>query len=72
MDQNIQQLLNEDNVNSNIRLVYICSICCVEDQSIISRSLMQRVKINTGCFKKSFTMVFQMLLCGECYKNVYT
>jgi hypothetical protein len=20
----------------------------------------------TGCFKKSFTMVFQMLLCGEC------
>jgi hypothetical protein len=21
----------------------------------------------TECFKKSFTMVFQMLLCGECY-----
>jgi hypothetical protein len=22
-------------------------------------------------FKKSFTMVFQMLLFGECYENVY-
>jgi hypothetical protein len=22
---------------------------------------------NAGCFEKSFTMVFQMLLCGECY-----
>jgi hypothetical protein len=22
--------------------------------------------------KKSFTMVFQMLLCGKCYENVYT
>jgi hypothetical protein len=21
---------------------------------------------NAGCFKKNFTMVFQMLLCGEC------
>jgi hypothetical protein len=27
---------------------------------------------NTGCFKKSFRMVFQMLLCIECYENVYT
>jgi hypothetical protein len=27
---------------------------------------------NVECFKKSFTMVFQMLLCGECYENVYT
>jgi hypothetical protein len=27
---------------------------------------------NTECLKKSFTMVFQMLLCGECYENVYT
>jgi hypothetical protein len=27
---------------------------------------------NAGCFKKSFTMVFKMLLCGECYENVYT
>jgi hypothetical protein len=27
---------------------------------------------NAGCFKKSFTSVFQMLLCGECYGNVYT
>jgi hypothetical protein len=26
---------------------------------------------NARRFKKSFTMVFQMLLCGECYKNVY-
>jgi hypothetical protein len=24
------------------------------------------------CFKKSFTMVLQMLLHGECYENVYT
>jgi hypothetical protein len=23
-------------------------------------------------FKKSFTMVFQMLMCGKCYENVYT
>jgi hypothetical protein len=21
----------------------------------------------TGCFRKSFIMVFQILLCGECY-----
>jgi hypothetical protein len=27
---------------------------------------------NAGCFKKSFTVVFQMFLCGECYENVYT
>jgi hypothetical protein len=27
---------------------------------------------NAGCFKKRLTMAFQMLLCGECYKNVYT
>jgi hypothetical protein len=27
---------------------------------------------NLGCFKKSFTMVFQVLLCGKCYENVYT
>jgi hypothetical protein len=27
---------------------------------------------HTGCFKKSFTMVFQMLLCGKCYENIYT
>jgi hypothetical protein len=27
---------------------------------------------NIGYFKKSFTIVFQMLLCGECYENVYT
>jgi hypothetical protein len=26
---------------------------------------------NAGCLKKSF-MVFQMLLCGECYENIYT
>jgi hypothetical protein len=24
------------------------------------------------CLKKSFTMVFQILLCNECYKSVYT
>jgi hypothetical protein len=23
-------------------------------------------------FKKSFTIMFQMLLCGVCYENVYT
>jgi hypothetical protein len=27
---------------------------------------------NTGCLKKIFTMVFQMLRCGECYENVQT
>jgi hypothetical protein len=26
----------------------------------------------TGCLEKSFTMVFQILLCGECYEHVYT
>jgi hypothetical protein len=26
---------------------------------------------NAGCFRKSFTMVLQTLLCGECYQNVY-
>jgi hypothetical protein len=24
-----------------------------------------------GCLKKSFEMVIQMLLCGECYEKVY-
>jgi hypothetical protein len=27
---------------------------------------------NAGCLKNSFTMVLQMLLCIECYENVYT
>jgi hypothetical protein len=27
---------------------------------------------NAGCLKKCFTMVFQMLLFGECYENVQT
>jgi hypothetical protein len=27
---------------------------------------------NARCFKSSFSMVFQMLLCGECYENIYT
>jgi hypothetical protein len=27
---------------------------------------------NAGSFKDIFTMVFQMLLCDECYENVYT
>jgi hypothetical protein len=27
---------------------------------------------NAGCFIKSFTAVFQMLLCGKFYENVYT
>jgi hypothetical protein len=27
---------------------------------------------NAGYFKNSFTMLFQMLLCGECYENVCT
>jgi hypothetical protein len=27
---------------------------------------------NTGCFRKSFRMVFQMLLCSERRENVYT
>jgi hypothetical protein len=27
---------------------------------------------NTGCLEKSFTKIFQMLLCGECYESVYT
>jgi hypothetical protein len=25
---------------------------------------------NAGCFKKSFTLVFQMLLCGECCETL--
>jgi hypothetical protein len=25
-----------------------------------------------GCFKKSVTMIFQILLYGECYENGYT
>jgi hypothetical protein len=31
-----------------------------------------KCEINTGCFKKTFKVVFQMLLCGERYENVYT
>jgi hypothetical protein len=26
----------------------------------------------TECFKKNFRVMFQMLLCGECYENVHT
>jgi hypothetical protein len=26
---------------------------------------------NAGCFKKSFTMLLQMLLCDECYEKVH-
>jgi hypothetical protein len=32
----------------------------------------KRSKQPTDCFKNRFTMIFQMLLCGECYENVYT
>jgi hypothetical protein len=27
---------------------------------------------NIACFKKSFTMLFLMLIYDECYKNIYT
>jgi hypothetical protein len=27
---------------------------------------------NVGRFKMTFTMIFQMLLSGECYENVWT
>jgi hypothetical protein len=27
---------------------------------------------NAGCFIMRFVMVFQMLLCGECYEKFYT
>jgi hypothetical protein len=27
---------------------------------------------NAGCFKYSVKLVFQMLLCGECYEHVYS
>jgi hypothetical protein len=27
---------------------------------------------NAACFEKSFTVVFHMLLCGDCYEKVYT
>jgi hypothetical protein len=30
------------------------------------------LKSNTVCFKKSFTVVFQVLQCGECYETFYT
>jgi hypothetical protein len=26
--------------------------------------------LNTGCLKKSFKIIFQMLLCCECYEKV--
>jgi hypothetical protein len=25
----------------------------------------------TGCFKKSFTVVFRIFVCSECYENFY-
>jgi hypothetical protein len=37
------------------------------DYSAVRISLL--LHISTGCFKKGFEMVFQMLLCGECYDN---
>jgi hypothetical protein len=28
--------------------------------------------LSTECFKEKFTMIFKMLLCDECYENVYS
>jgi hypothetical protein len=36
------------------------------------RNVREPRPVNTGCFKKSSIIVFQMLLCGECYENIYT
>jgi hypothetical protein len=30
-------------------------------------TVMLEIVLHTGCFKKSFTMVFQILLRGDCY-----
>jgi hypothetical protein len=38
------------------------------DQGVITYILHQVQDVT----KKSFTMVFEILLCGECYENVYT
>jgi hypothetical protein len=45
----------------------------MSEQSLVSvyRVYSERIN-NIGCFEKSFAMVFQMLLSGECYENVYT
>jgi hypothetical protein len=37
----------------------VCKACC------------KQVYNNTGCLKNSVTMVFQKLLCDECYENFY-
>jgi hypothetical protein len=38
----------------------------------VSREHQVQVLANTGCLEKSFSVVFLVLLCGECYENVYT
>jgi hypothetical protein len=35
----------------------------------LPRKSLINVRHNIGCFKKRFTVVFQMLLCGDCYEK---
>jgi hypothetical protein len=37
---------------------------------IVKQEKSATIKHNTECFKQSFTMIFQMLLCAEGYENV--
>jgi hypothetical protein len=53
----------------------VTSGCIVEYSLHTGRISKQHIKPgrrNKGCFKKSFTVVFQMLLCGVCYENIST
>jgi hypothetical protein len=69
----------------NYRNSFTCNpnltILVVRNSSLVIQSIPQilqlasewiSVRSYTGYFKKSFTMVFQTLLCGECYEKVYT
>jgi hypothetical protein len=54
---------------------YILNVRKLYDRKLIFSVAWKKSKryetLSTACFKKSFTMIFRMLLCGEYYENVY-
>jgi hypothetical protein len=42
----------------------LSSISGSADNALVLATARRRVSVKTGCFKKSFTMLFRMLLCG--------
>jgi hypothetical protein len=58
-------VLNCNNNNNNNNTVY-------ENSLSFTWNSYGSMRLPLAVFQKSFTMVFQMLLCGEYYENIYT